>query len=125
MPLGAPSVEVYDACGLSEGCELELCGHPSAIAKTDVILEAQGIKSGICAALLVKRLAHAGQPEGNAPLGSEGAARVGVAHRHANTHTGPCRAPVDVGAVGAVLIGQAASQTVLIRLCPGGEKLPS
>ena len=65
MPRGATSVEIYDACGLSEGCELEPCGHPFAIAfgqKTEAILEAQGIKGGICAALLVKRLGHAVSP---------------------------------------------------------------
>ena len=84
-------VEILDAGGLSEGCELEPGGHPFAIAfgvrreidppdrflarlttvdqQTEAILEAQRFKGGICATLFIKRLGHASQPKGDEPLG--------------------------------------------------------
>ena len=66
-------VEILDAGGLSEGCELEPGGEPLAIAfgsftvdqQTEPILKAKGFEGGICAALLIKRFCHAGQPEGD------------------------------------------------------------
>jgi hypothetical protein len=65
MPRWATSIEFYGACSFSDGSEPGPCGHPFAIAfgqKTEAILEAHGIKGGICAALLVKRLGHAVSP---------------------------------------------------------------
>lgn len=80
MPRGATSIEFYGACSFSEGSEPGPCGHPFAIAfgqKTEAILEAHGIKGGICAALLVKRLGQAGHPKVNEPL------RIGGQHGEA------------------------------------------
>ena len=61
-------VEILDTGGLSEGSELEPGGQPFAIAfggftvdqQTEAIFKAKGFEGGICAALLIKRLGHAG-----------------------------------------------------------------
>ena len=76
-PARGAQIEILDAGSLAEGGELEPGSQAPGIAlggfpvdqQAEPVLEAQGFEGGVGTALFVQGLGHAGEAEGDEPLG--------------------------------------------------------